>query len=526
MSGVDAAGRTKSAWVRYHDLIFHPEFLEAVREDGERLRFSKLDRAVLKTLSAWPGRLFTRDQLLAAMGPGPDVGSDRNVDFVINRLRRKLKDPARSPRFIATRYGEGYVWAAAAPTTPRSGFVVLGPVRGLIAPSQWPAVHGLVEHLRGRLSEHYRGAQEVVFLPERPTDPMAAGSFVYSVGVDVLASAGRLQIGLTLRREGERRAVRVVRAELEEGESGFDAAAESLISAIWRDLALSPADWDAPGGGTLEIRMQEAALTLSRTNAPGWRYIAERLAHDLRSTPDDPVLAVMSAVNLFAHMLHAIDFESENPKAFERQDSEIERLVLGALPAVREDPLLALAAAKLLLAVHRGHDALIDELLAEATERSASFAAVLSMQAQVMAYRGDLDGAIAALDQAIALCRPRSEFDLQLQVIKSRCLIAKDDYANARRVFDYIVAAKPQERGYLRLFYMAPGEEGPAFRHMTHANAAKLAGWLLFMDARGFGVTEHARKVVAVPLQHLLRRFGPSILPADLPAPVAALVSH
>lgn len=46
--------------------------------------------------------------------PGSDK-NDSNVDYLINRLRQKLSDEARQPRFIATRYGEGYVWIAEAP---------------------------------------------------------------------------------------------------------------------------------------------------------------------------------------------------------------------------------------------------------------------------------------------------------------------------------------------------------------------------------------------------------------------------
>lgn len=49
-------------------------------------------------------------------------------------MRRKLNDDPKNPRFIATRYGEGYIWVAkAASERPLASgaYVVVGPIRGL-----------------------------------------------------------------------------------------------------------------------------------------------------------------------------------------------------------------------------------------------------------------------------------------------------------------------------------------------------------------------------------------------------------
>ena len=53
---------------------------------------------------------------------------ERNIDFLVNRLRKRLGDNARKPRFIATQYGEGYVWLAApVRQEPLSAFLLIGP---------------------------------------------------------------------------------------------------------------------------------------------------------------------------------------------------------------------------------------------------------------------------------------------------------------------------------------------------------------------------------------------------------------
>lgn len=86
---------------------FDQNFLTATREDGLTVKFSRSERLLLLHMLDNSGALLTRSQLLDAIsGPGSDK-TDRNVDFIVNRLRRKLDDRASQPNFIATQYGEG-----------------------------------------------------------------------------------------------------------------------------------------------------------------------------------------------------------------------------------------------------------------------------------------------------------------------------------------------------------------------------------------------------------------------------------
>lgn len=88
---------------------------------------------------------------------------------------------------------------------------------------------------------------------------------------------------------------------------------------------------------------------------------------------------------------------------------EVERLVLDNLMAVRVDPVMALAAAKLLLGLHRGHEGVAETLAETALRGSGAFAAALPMLGQIKAYQGDLsesrrlyDGACSSASQAPA----------------------------------------------------------------------------------------------------------------------------
>src|SRR6266496_4119128 len=67
-----------------------------------------LEYALLTTLAAHPGRVFTRDQLLERVWGEDYFGDDHVVDVHIANLRKKLGDDPTAPRFIETVRGAGY----------------------------------------------------------------------------------------------------------------------------------------------------------------------------------------------------------------------------------------------------------------------------------------------------------------------------------------------------------------------------------------------------------------------------------
>lgn len=74
---------------------------------GMRIDLQKDELALLATLMAKPQQVFTRDKLLDILhGPHSDV-SDRNIDTVVTRLRRKL-DKAGHPPCLETVRSMGY----------------------------------------------------------------------------------------------------------------------------------------------------------------------------------------------------------------------------------------------------------------------------------------------------------------------------------------------------------------------------------------------------------------------------------
>ncbi|MGE0242101.1 MAG: two-component system response regulator TorR [Parvibaculaceae bacterium] len=79
---------------------------------GEFVDLTRAEFKALALLSANPGKVLSRDRLLHEMAHRDWDPSDRTVDVVVRRLRRKLGDDSRHPRIIVTSHGEGYFFAA------------------------------------------------------------------------------------------------------------------------------------------------------------------------------------------------------------------------------------------------------------------------------------------------------------------------------------------------------------------------------------------------------------------------------
>jgi DNA-binding response OmpR family regulator len=56
------------------------------------------------------GKIMSRDQILDQIRNREWVSTDRTVDVLIGRLRRKLGDDSAAPRLILTVHGAGYLF--------------------------------------------------------------------------------------------------------------------------------------------------------------------------------------------------------------------------------------------------------------------------------------------------------------------------------------------------------------------------------------------------------------------------------
>jgi transcriptional activator of cad operon len=81
--------------------------LNEIRREGETLRIEPKAMEVLVFLADRAGHVVSREELLSALWPGAVVGDDALSQAVI-KLRKALRDPAKSPQYIETIPKRGY----------------------------------------------------------------------------------------------------------------------------------------------------------------------------------------------------------------------------------------------------------------------------------------------------------------------------------------------------------------------------------------------------------------------------------
>ena len=81
--------------------------------DNTMVALSGAEYRLLRVFLDRPQRVLTRDQLLNLTQSRQADQFDRSIDLLVSRLRQRLRDDAREPRYIKTMRSEGYVFSAA-----------------------------------------------------------------------------------------------------------------------------------------------------------------------------------------------------------------------------------------------------------------------------------------------------------------------------------------------------------------------------------------------------------------------------
>ena len=84
---------------------FRPDRLELFK--GEvRVKLTETEARLLGALARKPGTPMSREELATETGA---EGGERAVDVQVTRLRRKIEDDPRAPRYLQTARGKGYL---------------------------------------------------------------------------------------------------------------------------------------------------------------------------------------------------------------------------------------------------------------------------------------------------------------------------------------------------------------------------------------------------------------------------------
>ncbi|TDK45743.1 winged helix family transcriptional regulator [Antarcticimicrobium luteum] len=526
---------------------FAPDFSFAERPDRERVTFTRSEKRALEILCRHPNRLLTRDQILDALtGSGSDKG-DRNIDFLINRLRRKLSDNARDPRYIATRYGEGYVWIGPPPGVVADladAFLVVGPLRGLDNLSDCHSLaHRFAADLRASLSADLPPAQRVALAPDcPPATDFADQRPSLSVELSFFEECGVVNCVAAARDFPTGRILAILRVSLPTdipaGTNPAAAdAAKQLLNNTWRTLAtetdsglplpvlihLAATEPDHSHGAATDSdrRLDKLNTQLENRSMAAWQENETRLRGLMEVEPGDAGLKILYATHIhskyisFGHRLFraGIDTRAED-------EDRIEALVLAALPHVQSEPEYAIMAAKLLHFLDRGYFDLAHTLSEEALASSVAPAGSLVIAGQLRAFAGETEAALRCFDQALNLVAHGSKAHLYALTLKIQALRAVAD-------FDRLNLTKRELYGIstAAMLFFEPMFADPdnlsiraraVVRMLSYEKAAALLRMNHYTSARLFRDAEHRANSILTPLTLVIRRFGKARLPEEI----------
>lgn len=80
----------------------------SVSKDGRRMELTAKEFEILKLFMQHPKRVYTKEQIYSLVWKDAYVGDENAVNVHMSRLRSKIEDDPRKPRYIVTVWGIGY----------------------------------------------------------------------------------------------------------------------------------------------------------------------------------------------------------------------------------------------------------------------------------------------------------------------------------------------------------------------------------------------------------------------------------
>ncbi|MBN3726754.1 response regulator [Burkholderia sp. Ac-20379] len=99
-------------WLAFGDWRLDTTGRHLLDETGTMVALSGAEYRLLRVFLDNPQRVLTRDQLLNLTQGRQADAFDRSIDLLVSRLRQRLRDTAREPRYIKTLRSEGYVFSS------------------------------------------------------------------------------------------------------------------------------------------------------------------------------------------------------------------------------------------------------------------------------------------------------------------------------------------------------------------------------------------------------------------------------
>ena len=74
-------------------------------KNDQRLKINSTEKLILEKMLNSPGKIFKREEIASLI----DLNKERSIDVIVTRLRKKIEETPKSPKYLQTIRGEGYV---------------------------------------------------------------------------------------------------------------------------------------------------------------------------------------------------------------------------------------------------------------------------------------------------------------------------------------------------------------------------------------------------------------------------------
>lgn len=507
--------------LRFNEWVFSHDLAQARSDGGQTIKLAPQERAMLSCFIRSPGRLLSRERLhLSLRNENTEIG-EQHITFLINRLRKLLGDDSRTPRFIATRYGSGYVWVAGKEELPATDAFVV--IQTYLQRDNEARFEELLSHsLRQSMPSQHK-----IALAPHGWRPPANHNISFLLETCLYEENEQLHIALTLRNAATQAVIHTLRGTGAVAQ-GLDALAArfsaELQTHMWKSKALQNTT-TVPDESPLEVRMHDASLLMFGDDYCTWEH-SQRMVMNVMNGSNSITAEhhINQATILFTKTIQqGMKLAWLNAEQWDAIDQQIEHHVMTALPDLENQPILQLAAARLLLAIGHQHYPLAGELAQRAFMNSTAFAAAFSTLATYHLHIGELEKGIELLDRALEMAKFGSEFQVYLLVVKSSALIAMNDLQRLATCKEALYLAKPSCREELLIFLETPGRPRLNFIEISlvkKALNAKQATQLLYSAYRGtaskFINPQHCTNLMRGPFNVLSQVFGTDIAPPQI----------
>ena len=76
-----------------------------IHKNNKQIKINSTEKKIFEKMVNSPGKVFTRESI----GKLIKIDKERSVDVVITRLRKKIEDSPKNPKYLQTIRGQGYV---------------------------------------------------------------------------------------------------------------------------------------------------------------------------------------------------------------------------------------------------------------------------------------------------------------------------------------------------------------------------------------------------------------------------------